>query len=175
MKNDDVYGKGTYIIVLYLNKKKRIQIGKLGQFKFKKGYYAYVGSAFGPGGLKSRIKRHVEPKKNYHWHIDYLNPAVKEVWVSDHGEKLEHEWAATLGEIALDKILGFGCSDCRCESHLFYFKSFGFLQKFQKELCKKKHVSVLDSQLKLEATKSPRILKLTNNNTEAHKVMHYGN
>ena len=73
--------KGTYVIVLYLDENKSIQIGKLGQFKFKKGYYAYVGSAFGPGGLKSRIKRHIEPKKSYHWHIDYLNPAVKEVWV----------------------------------------------------------------------------------------------
>ncbi len=41
----------------------RIQIGKLGQFKFKKGYYAYVGSAFGPGGLNSRIKHHIESKK----------------------------------------------------------------------------------------------------------------
>ncbi|MCD4722450.1 MAG: DUF123 domain-containing protein [Desulfobacula sp.] len=63
MKNDDHDGKGTYIIVMYLDKSKRIQIGKLGQFKFKKGHYAYVGSAFGPGGLKSRIKHHIEPKK----------------------------------------------------------------------------------------------------------------
>lgn len=35
MKNDDHDGNGTYIIVLYLDKRKRIQIGKLGQFKFK--------------------------------------------------------------------------------------------------------------------------------------------
>jgi len=162
MKNDGHYGKGTYVIVLYLDKSKRIQIGKLGQFKFKKGYYAYVGSAFGPGGLKSRIKHHIEPKKSYHWHIDYLKAAVKEVWVSDPGERFEHEWAGSLGEIASDKILGFGCSDCSCESHLFYFKSFGFLQNFQKELCKKKHVIIVESQLKFESAQLPKIYKLTN-------------
>jgi Uri superfamily endonuclease len=160
MKNDD--GKGTYIIVLYLNKNERIQIGKLGRFEFKKGYYAYVGSAFGPGGLKSRIKRHIGPKKNYHWHIDYLNPAVKEVWVSDHGERLEHEWAGLLGEIATDKILGFGCSDCSCESHLFYFRSFALLQKFHNGLYKKRAADIIDSHLKFESIQSPRIFKLTN-------------
>lgn len=138
MKNDDLDGKGTYIIVLCMDKNKEIQIGKLGQFNFKKGYYAYVGSAFGPGGLKSRIKHHIEPKKRYHWHIDYLNPAVKEVWVSNYGERLEHEWAGLLGEIASEKIPGFGCSDCSCESHLFHFKSFRILQYFQRELCLKK-------------------------------------
>jgi len=137
MKKDDHDGKGSYIIVLYLDKSKKIQIGKLGQLKFKKGYYAYVGSAFGPGGLKSRIKHHIEPKKSYHWHIDYLDPAVKEVWVSGYGERLEHEWAGLLGEIASEKIIGFGCSDCSCESHLFYFKSFRILQHFQKVLFKK--------------------------------------
>ncbi len=137
MKKDDPDGKGTYIIILYLDKSKRIEIGKLGKFNFKKGYYAYVGSAFGPGGVKSRIKHHIEPKKRYHWHIDYLNPAVKAVWVSNYGERLEHKWAGLLGEISSDKIPGFGCSDCSCESHLFYFKSFKVLQNFQKELFKK--------------------------------------
>ena len=161
MKNDDHSGKGTYIIVLCLVKSKKIRIGKLGQFRFKKGYYAYVGSAFGPGGLKSRIKHHIEPKKSYHWHIDYLEAAIREIWVSDYGERLEHEWAGSLGEIASDKILGFGCSDCSCKSHLFYFKSFGFLQNFQKELCKKSVVSMIDSQLEIESTPSLRIFKLT--------------
>ncbi len=162
MKKNDHNGKGSYIIVLSLDKSQRIQIGKLGQFNFKKGYYAYVGSAFGSGGLKSRIKHHINPKKSYHWHIDYLNPAVKEVWVSDHGEKLEHKWAGSLGEIASDKIPGFGCSDCSCESHLFYFKSFGLLQTFQKELYKKRSAIIIDSQLKFESKQLPKIFKLTN-------------
>ena len=153
--------KGTYIIVLYVVKSQRIQIGKLGRFQFKKGYYAYVGSAFGPGGLNSRIKHHIEPKKRYHWHIDYLNPAVKEVWVSDPGERLEHEWAGSLGKIASDQIPGFGCSDCSCESHLFYFNSFVFLQNSLKELGKKKCTLVVDPQIKFESTQFPRIFKLT--------------
>lgn len=146
MKKHDPVGKGTYIIILYVDTDKQIQIGKLGRFTFKKGFYAYVGSAFGPGGLKSRITHHVAPKKRYHWHIDYLNPAVKEVWVSGQGERLEHEWAEALGESASDKIPGFGCSDCSCDSHLFFFKSIGGLRKFQKELLRKSHFSIIDER-----------------------------
>ncbi len=138
MGNGDHIGKGTYIIVLYMDRSKQLQIGKLGRLKFKKGYYAYVGSAFGTGGLKARIKHHIAPKKRYHWHIDYLNPNVRKVWVSDDGERLEHTWAKALGGMASDAIPGFGCSDCSCESHLFYFSSLTLLQKAQKKMCLKK-------------------------------------
>lgn len=43
---------------------KRIRIGKLGVLLFGKGFYAYFGSMFGPGGLKSRIRRHLRKKKS---------------------------------------------------------------------------------------------------------------
>ena len=160
MKND----KGTYVIILYVGNGKSIQIGKLGKFKFRKGYYAYVGSAFGPGGLKSRLKHHIEPKKTYHWHIDFLNPLVTELWVSNNGARLEHEWARALGKTASDKILGFGCSDCTCESHLFFFKSMMLLKNSQKELCEENNFKITDSQLlsdlTLEAMQLPDVFKL---------------
>lgn len=165
MRNDDQDGKGTYIIILYMDKGKSIQIGALGNYKFKRGYYAYVGSAFGPGGLKSRVKHHIEFKKRYHWHIDYLNPVIKEVWVSDHGARFEHDWATALGETASNKILGFGCSDCSCESHLLYFKSMAILKKSQKYLCKSSHLRIAESQflsdLKFDSISLPRTFKLT--------------
>jgi len=41
--------KGTYILILYLNEPAQFTIGKLGTFDFSAGWYAYVGSAFGPG------------------------------------------------------------------------------------------------------------------------------
>ena len=42
--------KGTYILIMGLGTMKRLEIGRLGTFDFIPGYYAYVGSAFGPGG-----------------------------------------------------------------------------------------------------------------------------
>jgi len=47
---DSLSGKGTYILILTLNKSRKIYIGRLGEFTFEYGYYAYVGSALGPGG-----------------------------------------------------------------------------------------------------------------------------
>jgi Uri superfamily endonuclease len=152
--------KGTYVIVLRLDHAPKIHIGKLGRVHFKKGWYAYVGSAFGPGGLKSRLNRHIAPKKNYHWHIDYLNPEIIEVWVSDPGEHLEHDWANALGNIASDRIPKFGCSDCSCESHLFRFNTPAFLTDFQKELSKKSPVQILDADLELNSTAPIRAFRL---------------
>jgi Uri superfamily endonuclease len=49
---------GTYALLLKLDKQERITIGKLGTFDFPAGYYLYVGSALGPGGLRARLARH---------------------------------------------------------------------------------------------------------------------
>ena len=64
--------KGTYILILRLPKKYKIQIGKLGIFQFETGFYTYVGSAL--NGLEARIQRHMrnKPYKKLFWHIDYL-------------------------------------------------------------------------------------------------------
>jgi len=58
----------------------------------------FVGSAFGPGGLRSRIKHHTQPVRSAHWHIDYLRQAanVIDIWHSADDEsrqfssKIEH-------------------------------------------------------------------------------------
>lgn len=121
-------GKGTYILVLYMGKGRFTQIGRLGRIRFKKGWYTYVGSAFGPGGLMARIKHHAMPKTTFHWHMDYLEADIREIWISGPGARLEHEWADFLNKTAADNIPGFGCSDCRCASHLFYFRTLAELQ-----------------------------------------------
>lgn len=138
--------KGTYILILQLKKMKQITIGKLGEIKFSPGYYAYVGSAFGPGGLNSRIKHHRQtPKERFHWHIDYLREEakLKQVWASDHEENLEHEWASVLREIAIKPISKFGCSDCKCESHLFHFKTLKSIKPFKEIIAQKKYKTFL--------------------------------
>ena len=92
-------GKGTYVFILYLRRKKRFIVGrskKFGSFHktFQTGYYAYVGSAFGPGGLSSRIKRHLVKDKRLVWHIDYLRKEAVpvEVWVSCQENRPEKTW-----------------------------------------------------------------------------------
>lgn len=58
-----------------------------------------------------------------HWHIDYLLERVTslEAWVSYEAKHLEHEWAEILfEEPEMTPFQGFGCSDCRCFTHLFF-------------------------------------------------------
>ena len=47
--------KGTYVLIASVPQMKRLGIGQLGEFDIVPGYYAYVGSAFGAGGLYARI------------------------------------------------------------------------------------------------------------------------
>lgn len=114
--------RGTYLLWLRLAEGIEIEVGALGRLRFERGLYGYVGSAFGPGGLPARLGRHLRREKRCRWHIDHLTlRAVSfEVWLSS--ERVEHLWAERLlrweGSIPVDR---FGCSDCRCRSHLFRF------------------------------------------------------
>ena len=139
--------KGTYILILSFDRGRTIEVGKLGLIQFKRGTYAYVGSAFGPGGLKSRLRHHLGPKTKFHWHLDYLDGVTKEIWVSEPGARLEHEWARSLGETSSGRIPGFGCSDCACDSHLFYFKSLKLVQKARAALRKNDSLHRLGTDL----------------------------
>lgn len=114
---------GTYALWLYCPKGARITVGRLGAIDFKRGWYAYAGSAFGPGGLAARVGRHLREKKKIHWHIDYLRAIAKprEIWFSTKSEPLEHVLAAVLYNGSGAPVKGFGCTDCRCISHLSYF------------------------------------------------------
>lgn len=88
----------------------------------KPGFYVYVGSAFGPGGVQARVGRHFRKAKRHRWHIDYLRAAVEPVgaWCSFVPNRLEHDWATAFNRVEdACCIPGFGCSDCSCGSHLF--------------------------------------------------------
>jgi Uri superfamily endonuclease len=117
---------GTYVLILQMKKNQTIKIGKLGTYKFNKGYYGYVGSAFGPGGLIARIRHHLRKSRNPHWHVDYLRrrSSPVQIWWSTTRTRREHDWAAVMGKLfeASHVIKGFGASDCNCFSHLFYFE-----------------------------------------------------
>ncbi len=115
--------KGIYILVMELRKDSKLRIGALGPVSFPKGFYAYVGSAM--GGLEQRINRHLGKSKKLHWHIDYLlkKSQIKKVIVKETSSKSEEcRTAGMVKSTGGIPVLGFGCSDCRCQSHLFYFK-----------------------------------------------------
>ncbi len=114
---------GTYALILKNNSTITAQIGRYGKMNFRPGYYLYVGSAFGPGGVKARVCRHFRRIKRKHWHIDYLREFMEPlcVWHTHDTKRLEHQWANLLGDTAgVFPVPGFGCSDCKCASHLFH-------------------------------------------------------
>lgn len=117
---------GTYILRLELVLDKRIRVGKHGIVLFTKGSYVYVGSAFGPGGLRARLGRHCRRKKKKRWHIDYLlaHADVKQIWYTLYPQPREHHWAQAIEQLegATIPIPGFGSSDCRCKTHLYFFE-----------------------------------------------------
>lgn len=117
--------KGSYCLIINVEKDTKIKIGKkLGIINFKKGCYVYVGSAM--NYLESRVKRHLSDNKKKHWHIDYLllnkNSKIEKIYTKESGEKLECEIAKKIIENE-ESIADFGCSDCKCHSHLIYFKN----------------------------------------------------
>ena len=116
--------KGTYCLIISMKKSEKLQIGHLYEdYKFMKGYYVYIGSAM--NSLGARINRHMSDDKKMHWHIDYLlktpNSSLRDVLFNISEKKIECDLAF---EIAKDgeEIPKFGCSDCRCKSHLIYFE-----------------------------------------------------
>jgi len=106
----------SYVLLIELENEKRIGIGKLGNIKFKKGFYVYAGSA--EKNLTQRVERHYSREKKLHWHIDYLLES-SEIIESYLSSMDECEIARELSE-DFSGIKGFGSSDCRCPSHLFY-------------------------------------------------------
>jgi len=127
---------GTYALILSSSNHSNIQIGRLGKLKLRPGFYVYIGSAFGSGGLRARIEHHKRITQKPHWHIDYLRSFtnLKNVWFTYDSQHREHQWAQ-LFQNTLEgfiSVKGFGASDCKCESHLFFFKSNLSLKNFQK-------------------------------------------
>ena len=129
---------GTYVLVLSSRSTDLIQIGKLGALQLRSGFYVYVGSALGPGGVRARLAHHLKPSRRPHWHIDYLraHTRVEEIWYCLDDQRLEHLWAEHIGLVIGTSIplVGFGSTDCRCESHLFFFERRPSHERFRQVL-----------------------------------------
>jgi Uri superfamily endonuclease len=126
---------GTYALVCPSACAAEIPVGRLGALVIRKGFYIYVGSAFGPGGIRARVARHVSQSLSPHWHVDYLWPALRigEIWYSHDPMRREHAWVHILRRVTGCSVplRRFGASDCRCEAHLLFFAQVPLLGSFR--------------------------------------------
>ncbi len=113
--------KGIYALILR-TARTTVRVGALGDITLPEGYLIYVGSALGPGGL-IRVQRHLNTsndKRKPHWHIDYLLQERRVSMIASVSAATSSRLECSLAEeIGGAYIPGFGCSDCRCRSHLF--------------------------------------------------------
>ena len=126
---------GTYALLLRATEKQGIEVGALGSMTVRPGVYVYLGSAFGPGGLRARVRRHGRGDGALHWHVDYLRAVttLDAVWYTHDPERRECAWAEALRRLpgATVPLDGFGASDCSCSAHLVRFKSTPVLSSFR--------------------------------------------
>lgn len=108
----------------------------MGKVFFKKGDYIYIGSA--KGCLEARLRRHLKKDKKIYWHIDYLlkdeRTQISQIWMIL--KSIECETAEVFYRNALTEIVrkGFGSSDCKCATHLFYIKNKEKTEKILKKI-----------------------------------------
>jgi Uri superfamily endonuclease len=116
--------KGIYCLLINVKKDINPKIGALGKIPFKKGSYVYIGSA--QNSIEKRVSRHFSRNKKVRWHIDYLladsNVNLKKAVYKKANKEQECKTACFFNKFE-EPIKGFGCSDCRCYSHLFRLKS----------------------------------------------------
>jgi Uri superfamily endonuclease len=126
--------RGVYVLLIYLSVDIYLNVGALGHLLFRRGFYAYVGSA--QNGLEKRLKRHFQGANKKFWHIDYLigsrAASLVAAFYKDAGKDEECKSAREFAKAGF-YVKGFGCSDCGCESHLFLFEDAAIIE----DLCLK--------------------------------------
>jgi len=130
--------KGSYLLFFEMKHAKTIRVGKLTETEFVPGFYAYVGSAFGPGGLHARLRHHLSISERCHWHLDYIRPEMHflSLWMTEDDESREHDWAGVLLDLPTAEIpvKDLGATDCQCRAHFFRFDQLPTLCEFRKQL-----------------------------------------
>ncbi len=115
---------GVYCVVLRLSTSTQVTVGRLGTRRLAAGWYVYVGSA--KRNLEARLRRHLRREKTLHWHVDFLRTAavVEELWAWPWAAGAECRLSGRIQALG-DGIPwpGFGASDCRCPSHLAFFRN----------------------------------------------------
>jgi len=139
---------GTYVLFLHLRESRTVTVGRLGAVAFPAGFYAYVGSARGSGGLAARVARHLRDPKPLHWHIDALREHARplRLWLSEGPQGRECVWAGVLSRLPGASLPAprFGASDCRCPAHLIRFAALPDCARFARAVGEVVEEVVLD-------------------------------
>jgi Uri superfamily endonuclease len=118
---------GSYVLILQSFRRRCVKIGRLGDLAQQPGFYLYIGSALGPGGVAARVAHHQRLTKKPRWHLDHLRPGVEpvEVWYCCDTRPREQLWTHVINTLsgATVPLAGFGASDTPDVSHLFFFAS----------------------------------------------------
>ena len=112
---------GAYVLAVELAAPTRLRIARLGNPVLPAGLFTYVGNAYGPGGIRARVRRHLCAVKVFRWHIDHLTAVGRPLgaWPWPEGHECD----------LLDRLIDmpgthipvprFGSSDCAaCPAHL---------------------------------------------------------
>ena len=127
--------KGSYCLCIQNHQDQNIKIGALDQIMFEKGNYVYIGSAM--NSLLPRLERHLKVSRGEHnithWHIDYFlkqeTVELKSIYTIMTNNRLECIIAEKISQQG-EPIPHFGCSDCKCSSHLYKVDGFNFIEKY---------------------------------------------
>jgi sugar fermentation stimulation protein A len=136
--------RGVYLVAMHLAAGRAFEVGALGSRAFREGWYVYAGSA--QRSLTRRVERHLRLRKKLHYHIDFLRAECTAAGAFPiRGTRpTECELAEEIHRISSDSVERFGCSDCRCGSHLFYFEDPPHrLPRFQEVLTRLRHQAAL--------------------------------
>ncbi|MEE8393117.1 MAG: GIY-YIG nuclease family protein [Rhodospirillales bacterium] len=112
---------GAYVLVIDVARPTRIDRPAGPRFVLPKGRYIYGGSAYGPGGIAARVRRHLKRGKSERWHVDRLTNrfGVLMVIALPGGLECPVMAAALAWPGVFVPAPGFGASDCRaCPAHL---------------------------------------------------------
>ncbi len=105
--------KGAYLLIVKLER-------PLKRWDLEEGLYAYVGSAWGPGGLYARTRRHLlRTFSKPRWHIDYLTSNGKPLAAFLFPGMTEDELYELVSTSLEPAVKGFGSSDTKHYTHLF--------------------------------------------------------
>ena len=111
---------GAYVLHFQVRQELTLPIARLDNPVLCPGTYIYAGSAYGPGGIRARVSRHLSADKKPHWHVDYLSSSSRCVKVETYIGGNECDLVARLIQNgAVVPVPGFGSSDCAvCDAHL---------------------------------------------------------
>lgn len=116
--------KGAYALAMNLNEP-LVLSHRQADHLLAPGWYAYAGSAYGPGGVGARLRRHFRREKKLHWHVDRITTVASRI----HAVALEGGSECDIVRRLIDSqsfdtpLEGFGNSDCRsCRSHLLRWR-----------------------------------------------------